>query len=130
MSPSNHAEARFREAFNRLKAGTPQVLKEGARPTQNNVAREAGKHPSALRKERCPELVAEIQSFEEANSSAGSEAVDQTGETERLKETIELLKVKQQLEASRVLSLLLEVNQLRKALSEAQAAVSATKDRS
>lgn len=56
------AEANFREAFERLTAGVPKVLPAGTPVSQNNVAKEAGCDPSALRKSRFPVLVAEIQS--------------------------------------------------------------------
>lgn len=57
------AEANFREAFERLKVGAPRVLPLGTPLSQNNVAKEAGCDPSALRKSRFPGLVAEIQSY-------------------------------------------------------------------
>jgi len=55
------AEANFRRAFERLKAGAPKVLPLGTPVSQNNVAKEAGCDSSALRKSRFPCLVAEIQ---------------------------------------------------------------------
>lgn len=57
------AEANFRSAFERLKAGASQVLPSGSPVSQNNVAKEAGCDPSALRKSRFPGLVDEIQTF-------------------------------------------------------------------
>lgn len=57
------AEANFREAFERLKAGVPKVLPAGTLVSQNNVAKEAGCDPSALRKVRFPGLVEEIQAY-------------------------------------------------------------------
>ncbi|WP_241107346.1 hypothetical protein ACP9OK_20195 [Pseudomonas sp. B11] len=57
------AEQRFRQAFERLKAGHPRVLEHGKPVTQNNVAREAGCDPSALRKARFPALIREIQAY-------------------------------------------------------------------
>ncbi len=57
------AEANFRDAFERLKAGSPQNLPVGTPVSQNNVAKEAGCDPSALRKARFPELVEDIQAF-------------------------------------------------------------------
>lgn len=118
MSRNETADARFREAFRRLKEGAPQVLEKGALPSQNNVAKEAGKHPSALRKERYPELVAEIQAYCEQLLGPQSETSGKSSEVDRLKAHLESLKAKQQLEASRVLSLLMELHQLRKALLE------------
>lgn len=57
------AEARFRAALVRIIDGCPLNVQKGASITQNNVAREAGVDPSALRASRYPELVAEIQHF-------------------------------------------------------------------
>lgn len=57
------AEANFREAFERLKAGVPKILPAGTLVSQNNVAKEAGCDPSALRKARFPGLVDDIQAF-------------------------------------------------------------------
>lgn len=57
------AEAVFRQAFERLKAGEPKVLPQGSPVTQNNVAREAGRDPSALKKARYPTLIGEIQAY-------------------------------------------------------------------
>lgn len=58
-----NAEGRFRCAFERLKAGEPKVLELGTLVSQNNVAREAGCDPSALKKARFPELVREIKAY-------------------------------------------------------------------
>lgn len=57
------AEQRFRQAFERLKANTLNILKPGTPVSQNNVAREAGCDPSALRKSRFPALIREIQAY-------------------------------------------------------------------
>lgn len=59
------AETRFRQAFERLKTGQPEVQERGTPVTQNNVAREAGCDPSALRKSRFPMLIREIQAYVE-----------------------------------------------------------------
>lgn len=63
------AEDEFRAAFERLKSGEPRALPKGTVVSQNNVAREAGKDPSALRKQRLPHLVKEIQAYVGAHSS-------------------------------------------------------------
>ena len=55
------AEALFREAFERLKANNPINVQVGTKISQNNVAKEAGKHPTALKKDRFPVLFLEIQ---------------------------------------------------------------------
>lgn len=64
------AEQRFRQAFERLKANDPTVLARNTPVTQNNVAREAGCDPSALRKSRFPVLIREIQAYIEIQASA------------------------------------------------------------
>lgn len=61
------AEQAFRDAFERLKRGKPERLPKGTPVSQNNVAKEAGVDPSALRKARYPRLIAEIQSYLQAN---------------------------------------------------------------
>lgn len=53
----------FTEAFERLKNNVPINLPKGTTVTQNNVAREAGRDPSALRMERYPDLLLKIQSY-------------------------------------------------------------------
>ncbi|MGK0269857.1 MAG: DNA primase large subunit [Cocleimonas sp.] len=55
------AETLFREAFERLLANTPVNVPKGTKVSQNNVAKEAGKHPTALKKDRFPTLVLQIQ---------------------------------------------------------------------
>ena len=53
----------FREAYERLKSNTPINVPKGTVVSQNNVAKEAGKHPTALKKERFPMFVLEIQEY-------------------------------------------------------------------
>lgn len=57
------AETLFRAAFERLKEDEPAILPKGAAVSQNNVAKEAGRDPSALKKERYPHLITEIQEY-------------------------------------------------------------------
>ncbi len=72
------AEERFYAAFKRLKLNLPQVLPKGTPVSQNNVAKEAGCDPSALRKTRFPLLVLAIQEWVEAHKS------EQPSERQRL----------------------------------------------
>lgn len=67
--PMGRAEQRFRESFERLKASKSQILPKGTKVSQNNVAKEAGVDPSALRRSRFPKLVQDIQEWIEANGS-------------------------------------------------------------
>lgn len=53
----------YRAAFERLKNNEPQRLPKGTQISQNNVAKEAGSDPSALKKSRFPTLIAEIQKY-------------------------------------------------------------------
>lgn len=64
------AEKAFREAFYRLKRGKPKNVKMGSPVTQNNVAREAGRDPSALKKARFPLLVEQIQAYVDSQGSS------------------------------------------------------------
>ena len=57
------AEQNFREAFERLKSNKPKICPIGTLVSQNNVAKEAGTDPSALKKNRFPNLIAEIQQY-------------------------------------------------------------------
>lgn len=61
------AELKFRDAFQRLKLGRPDILPKGTPISQNNVAKEAGVDPSALRRVRFPELVSDIQAWIDAH---------------------------------------------------------------
>lgn len=72
------AEDRFYAAFERLKLNVPQVLPKGTPVSQNNVAKEAGCDPSALRKTRFPLLVLAIQEWVDTHKS------DQPSERQRL----------------------------------------------
>ena len=61
------AELQFYEAFIRLKNNKPNILPKGTKVSQNNVAKEAGVDPSALRKSRYPNLISEIQEWMDKN---------------------------------------------------------------
>jgi hypothetical protein len=65
-----NAEERFRQAFERLKLNSPNVLAPGTAVSQNNVAREAGCDPSAMRKTRFPALIRDIKAYVEIQGSA------------------------------------------------------------
>ncbi|MGN2249790.1 hypothetical protein ACFWZ1_06880 [Frateuria sp. GZRe14] len=64
------AEKLFRDAFERLKCDKPTTLPRGTPVSQNNVAKEAGRDPSALRKSRYPRLIRAIQKWIEDNGDA------------------------------------------------------------
>lgn len=60
-STRSSAETAYRAAFERLKQDKPDRLPKGTVVSQNNVAKEAGCDPSALKKSRFPSLIADIQ---------------------------------------------------------------------
>lgn len=62
------AAEQYRAAFERLKNNKPERLPKGTLVSQNNVAKEAGSDPSALKKTRFPLLIAEIQMYVESYS--------------------------------------------------------------
>lgn len=72
------AEAAFRSAFERLRTNKPNLMSKGTQVTQNNVAREAGLDPSALKKARFPHLVAEIQAWVENSAETTTRSQRQT----------------------------------------------------
>ena len=125
------AEARFRQAFERLKAGEPKVLGRGAPVSQNNVAREAGcSDPGALKKNRFPDLVKEIQAYvqlhQEAGHAPGERAKRQRAKKsadERLQDMRRQRDQAQSILASanmRILELLEEVQDLQRKVAEFQ----------
>lgn len=83
------AEARFRQSFERLKAGQPKVLPQGTPVTQNNVAREARCDPSALKKARFPALIREIQAYLELHKPDEKPAARKAARQQAAKRTIE-----------------------------------------
>ncbi len=86
------AEQNFREAFERLKSNKPQICQIGTLVTQNNVAREAGTDPSALKKSRFPSLIAEIQQYVssiETKETKKQTDIEKKKQTRELKEKLE-----------------------------------------
>lgn len=93
----SRSESSFRSAFDRLKQNQPQLLPKNSPVTQNNVAREAGLDPSALKKSRFPELISEIQAWiSEHGSTMSNPSRNTNAEKKRrsrdLKDRIESLK--------------------------------------
>jgi len=74
----SRAEHEFRDAFDRLKRDRPQNLSKGTPVSQNNVAKEAGCDPSALRKSRYPSLIEEIQRWIQSRAPEVSPSPRQT----------------------------------------------------
>lgn len=119
------AKDRFQDAFDRLKANTPKILPRGTPVTQNNVAREAGTDPTALRKTRFPTLVREIQAWRDIHESKDQlkkERSQRQREAHRdLKEQIDDLTKQrddaqsQRLSAHRTIVQLMEENRMLKA---------------
>lgn len=92
------AETAFREAFERLRTGQTHIVEKGARITQNNVAREAGVDPSALKKARFPSLIEEIQRWSATHGNDESPSPSQINTRQRrrnrdLRERLEAIKL-------------------------------------
>ena len=111
------AEAMFREAFNRLKKNKPDRLPKGTPVSQNNVAKEAGVDPSALRSVRYPELSAEIKRWikehpPEALHSARKVTMAKRAATRQLRDRIQALTLQRDKAAARLLDAEAEIVQL------------------
>ncbi|HCG1306833.1 hypothetical protein [Pseudomonas aeruginosa] len=82
------AEQAFRDAFERLKQNKPEVLPAGSPVTQNNIAREARRDPSALKKDRYPLLILEVQAYTRSQTEqrqAKKKTTDNRSKTEKQK---------------------------------------------
>jgi len=82
------AEERFRAAFERLKIDTPIVLAKGTPVSQNNVAKEAGTDPTALRKARYPALIRDIQAWVETAALQQTKSKKRQARQNRNKESL------------------------------------------
>ncbi|MCL6270759.1 hypothetical protein M3P05_12575 [Sansalvadorimonas sp. 2012CJ34-2] len=114
---TGRAEAMFREAFERLKKNTPNRLPKGTFVSQNNVAKEAGVDPSALRSVRYPDLSAEIKQWVRAHPKVGPTSVHQAtlakrAATRQLRERIQVLTIQRDKAAARLLEAEAEIIQL------------------
>lgn len=123
MQSIESAEKRYRAAFERLKAGKTLVLTPGSGVSQNNVAKEAGRDPSALRKGRHPALIREIQAFVELTAQEAVHARQtrqrQKRARESLKDQLRIARSQRDYAQSKLLSaqqVLLEVLELNAAL--------------
>ncbi len=77
LTARRSAADQYREAFERLKLNRPQLLPKGSPVSQNNVAREAGSDPSALKKSRFPSLIAEIKNYVEQHAEERPPSLNQ-----------------------------------------------------
>ena len=120
------AEERLRDAFERLKLGLPVTLPKGTRVTQNNVAKEAGNDPSALRKSRYPLLVMDIQEYVEANKdrelvSAQQKALKKKRKNRDAKEVIADLKQQRDKAIDRIMYANLRILELSETVDDLRA---------
>lgn len=123
---ASSAEQRFRDAFERLKLGVPQVLPKGTPVSQNNVAKEAGCDPSALRKARFPLLVLSIQEWVESQKSTlqpteRQRLLKQRGKNRDMRETIADLKKQRDIAAGLLADADLRIVELTEKLADVQA---------
>ena len=94
----------MREALQRLQRGVPIFVPVGTPVSQCAVAREAGLTPSALRKSRFPELVAEIKAAKSEGQKSGAA---QSGRDQlRLLQSVKVKNAALREERDRALSLL------------------------
>jgi len=120
------AEQRFRHAFDRLKLGVPNILPKGTSISQNNVAKEAGCDPSALRKTRFPLLVLEIQEWienheDEQQVSARQKLVKQRRKNRDTRDTIADLKRQRDIAAGLLADANLRIVELSEKIADVQA---------
>ena len=85
LTARRSAADQYREAFERLKLNKPQLLTKGTPVTQNNVAKEAGSDPSALKKSRFPSLIAEIKTYIEQHAEERPRSLNQINHLARRK---------------------------------------------
>ena len=85
LTARRSAADQYREAFERLKLNKPQLLPKGTPVTQNNVAKEAGSDPSALKKSRFPSLIAEIKTYIEQHAEERPRSLNQINHLARQK---------------------------------------------
>lgn len=126
------AEERFRQALKRLISGEAKTLPPGSPVSQNNVAREAGCDPSALKKSRYPALIREIQAYVELHQdneklkkrnvilrkrAANRSLREQLSDAKRQRDQVQSVLASAN---ARVLELNLEVQLLRQRLDELQ----------
>jgi hypothetical protein len=125
------AETRFRQAFERLKAGVPNVVEPGTRVSQNSIAKEAGRDATALKKARFPTLIREIQAYlelhqpndEDAAKKAKAKKAIKRSLEERMKDTVIQRDMVQSILASanfRIVELTHEVQSLQRRLDDIQ----------
>lgn len=120
------AEQRFRDAFERLKLGVPVVLPKRTPVSQNNVAKEAGCDPSALRKTRFPLLVLAIQEWVESHKieqqpSARQRLLKQRNKNRNMRETIADLKKQRDIAVGLLADADMRIVELTEKLADVQA---------
>jgi len=108
--PMGRAETKFREAFERLKAGKTHIVPKGTRMSQNAVAKEAGVLPSALRPHRFSKLCLDIAEWiEQHKDDAGQKSGRQKNLAERnarrtVQERLEAMRIQRDLALSNLVS--------------------------
>ena len=130
------AEIRFLEAFERLKVGKPELLPKGTSVTQNNVAKEAGVNPSALRRSRYPDLVDKIQSWIDENKDNSSQqstrqkSLAKTAKNRSLKQQLDDIKMQNDIALSKLMEaerMIIELTLENQRLKSRLPAIEATK---
>lgn len=127
----SRAEAMFREAFDRLKKNKPNRLPKGTPISQNNVAKEAGVDPSALRSTRYPKLSAEIKRWihehpQELAPSIRQVTLAKRSATRLLRERIEALTLQRDKATARLLNAEEEIAHLMRKIASLEAQLPTT----
>lgn len=128
----SRAEAKFREAFERLKAGEAELVPSGSKVSQNAVAKEAGVVPSALRPSRFPDLCREIAEWIEAHrndpqqQSARQKSLAESSAKRGVREQLRAMRIQRDLALSKLLSAEAHILQLTMEVRRLQALVPGT----
>lgn len=122
-NPQQSAADQYRAAFERLKSNMPVRLSKGTPVTQNNVAREAGTDPSALKRSRFPTLIAEIQQFVSSQedikpASARQIRIARQNKNRSLKERLAEVSLQRDILASKLSEADMTILELRSQLDE------------
>lgn len=126
LATMSRAEAKFREAFERLKTGKTELVPTGTKMSQNAVAKEAGVIPSALRPSRFLDLCHEIAEWivehkdDPTQKSGRQKNLAERNTRRAVREQLQAMKVQRDLAFSKLLSaethileLTIEVRRLR-----------------
>lgn len=129
VTNNSNASDVYRAAFERLKINQPNRLPIGTSVTQNNVAREAGSCPSALKKARYPLLIIEIKKYVENNVKSKSQLLIQEKEKRKkrtLREKLDAVTQQRDILASKLYEADMTIVELKDNISKLELEISST----